>query len=499
MHGFQNRGLDVPRGSNPPTGRFGRMFPTLQPRRPTGLGPAEALGLPGGKMDGGLTTDAQGNPTMDAGLTFFGQFIDHNISFDPTTVLGRQIDPEAVRDFRPPRLDMDNLYGSGPTVMPYIYDAPSHYTKLTLAPDGVDLARTADGTALIGDPRNDENMILAQLHLAFIKFHNHVVDALRAGTITDVFGNRIPAEPPPPAGQPAGTGLDGLLALQDYYHDVLAAAQQLVRWHFQWIVLHEVLPAFTGRKIIEDIEQHGLQFFTPAGAPFVPVEFAVAAFRIGHPTVRSDYVVNPSFSAPIFPVDPDAPADPRSDLRGGPVTAEFAVDWSNFFRTGRHGSPQRARRMLASLNIRLLTLPVSAVPGSTPGDLARPLSSLAVRNLLRGETQELPSGQDVARKIGEVPLSDTELGTQGPAHLWYYVLREAEVRQHGEHLGPVGARIVAEVLLGLLDADPLSYRSTYPAWTPTLGGKDGFGVADLLRFAGVLPDHADAPISAAAS
>ncbi|MGH3829363.1 MAG: peroxidase family protein [Pseudonocardiaceae bacterium] len=494
-HGFDVRGLDVPRGANPPAGRFGRLFPTLDPRLPTGLAMAEEFGLPGGLMDGGETTDGTDSPTLDAGFTFFGQFIDHNITFDVTGQLGRQIDPEAVTNFRPPMLDLDHLYGSGPAASPYLYDTTSHNTKLSLSPDGADQARTSDGVALIGDPRNDENLLLNQLHLAFIKFHNRVVDALMTQKITDVFGNLFP--PPPPANAPPlppNASIDQLLAVRTYYDDVFDKAQQIVRWHFQWIIVHEFLPLVAGQDSVDRVDRDGLQFFAPDGHPFIPVEFAVAAFRFMHPTIRSEYTINdthPDLS--LFPLPdpttgmiPDPPMDPhnRTDLRGGLVAPEFAVDFTYFFAIDEGRTPQRAKRIEAKLNTRLLDLPTIT---DVPKEIARQLRSLAVRNLLRSEAQELPSGQDIARKIGTVPLTDAELGTTGPIYLWYYILREADLRHNGGRLGPVGALIVTEVLIGLLDADPISYRSTYPIWTPTLANSEGrFGIAELLRFAGVV-------------
>jgi hypothetical protein len=161
------------------------------------------------------------------------------------------------------------------------------------------------------------------------------------------------------------------------------------------------------------------------------------------------------------------------------------VDFSFFFATNPNRRPQHTKRFDATLNTQLLDLPVSAVPGAQAGALARPLASLAVRNLLRSETLGLPSGQDVARKIGERPLSDEQLDSTGPIYLWYYLLKEAQILGHGERLGPVGTRIVAETLIGLLDADPNSYRSTYPTWRPTLRNAHGdFGIVDLLRIAG---------------
>ncbi|MGB6165164.1 MAG: peroxidase family protein [Pseudonocardiaceae bacterium] len=493
-HGFEVRGLDVPRGVNPPTGRFGRLFPTLDPRPPTGLAMAEEFGLPGGLMDGGETTDAQDSPTLDAGFTFIGQFIDHNITFDVTGQLGRQIDPEAVTNFRPPMLDLDHLYGSGPVASPLLYDTTSHNTKLVLSSDGADFGRTSAGVPLIGDPRNDENLLLNQIHLSFIKFHNRVVDALMAGEITDVFGNHFPPPPDPNAPPPPpNASIDQLLAVRTYYDDLFDKAQQIVRWHFQWIIVHEYLPLVVGQDSVDRVDRDGLQFYAPEGHPFIPVEFAVAAFRFMHPTIRSEYTINDQYTLSLFPLpDPTTgmiplpPADPheRTDLRGGAVAPEFAVDFTHFFAIDEDRVPQRAKRIEAKLNTRLLDLPPIT---DVPAEVGRQLRSLVVRNLLRSEAQELPSAQDIAHKIGQVPLSDAELGTTGPIYLWYYILREADVQHNGGRLGAVGALIVTEVLLGLLDADPISYRSTYPIWTPTLANSEGrFGIAELLRFAGVV-------------
>jgi hypothetical protein len=479
--------VEVPHGFDLPAGRFGRMFPTLTARTPTGLPMAEEFGLPGGKLDGGQTTPTEDNPSLAAGFTFFAQFIDHNITFDPTTVLGQITEATGVTDFRPPRLDLAHLYGAGPTVHPYLYDPTSHGTELATSTDGVDLARTTTATALIGDPRNDENMLLAQLHLAFIKFHNALVTDLRAGKITDVFGDPLGPKPPdePPTEQPGAT-IDQLLDVANYYDGAFAKAQRLARWHYQWIIVHEFLPAVGDPAVVADVERDGPRFYRPGERAFMPVEFAVAGFRaLGHPSIRSSYQVNPTFTAKIFPDDPDAPTSPRTDLRGGPVDAAHAVDFSFFFATSPTRRPQHTKRFDATLNTQLLDLPVSAVPGAHAGALARPLASLAVRNLLRSETLGLPSGQDVARKLGHEPLSDQQLDSTGPIYLWYYLLKEALILGGGARLGPVGTRIVAETLIGMLDADPNSYRSAYPTWRPTLRNAHGdFGIVDLLRIAG---------------
>lgn len=396
----------------------------------------------------------------------------------------------ALRDFRPPRLDLDHLYGGGPVVNEFLYDPDSMGTKLAI--NGHDLARTKDGIALIGDPRNDENLLLAQLHLAFSKFHNRVVDDLRSGEITDAVGSAFPSQSPPLPDDIAGSGLSDLLELGDYYADLLHKAQQLVRWHYQWIVRNEFLPLVVGDDLLADIDENGVRFFDPGNDPFIPVEFAVAGFRFGHATIRSHYRVNEDFEAPLFREDPEAEETPRSDLRGGRVLKKHAVDWRYFFQLDPDVPAAKAKRLEAKLNNRLLDLPVQAVPGAVdgalPSQLGSQLGSLVVRNLLRSETQQLPSGQDVARKIGEIPLSDEELDSSGPVYLWYYLLREADLLHNGRQLGPVGGRIVAETLIGLLQADPASYLSMYPRWEPTIGGVGReFGIGDLLRYAGVVP------------
>jgi hypothetical protein len=469
------------------SGSFGRMFPSSEARRATGLEMAKRFGLPDGKMDGGRTTSGQESSRIHAGFTFLGQFIDHDLTLEATSTLDRPSTPDHLTDFRSPRLDMDNLYGAGPTVSPHLYDMASHATKLLTSADGVDHARTPENVALIGDPRNDENLLLSQLHLALVTFHNQVVDQLSDGTITDVFGAAFPSKPTdePPTEQPAAT-LEQLLDVDNYYNELFATAQRLVRWHYQWVVVHDFLAMVADPAVVEDLLKHGPRFFHPGPRPFMPVEFAAAAFRFGHSLIRSDYRINENVSLKIFPDDPDAPTDPRTDLRGGPVDPDHAVDWSFLFATDRGRQAQFARKIQATINTQLLDLPVSAVPGARAGALARPVASLAVRNLLRSESLGLPSGQEVARRIGEIPLTDDELDTSGPVYLWYYVLKEAEVLNGGEHLGPVGSRIVGETLIGLLDADPTSYRSAFAAWKPTLASRNGeFGIADLLRFAGV--------------
>jgi len=475
------RGLDSAPGDNTREARFGKLFPELSSRGNVAPSP-EQLGLPDGPMDGG--SDHQDSTSLPAILTYFGQFLDHDITFDPTSSLEREQDPTAVRNFRTPMLELDSVYGAGRVASPFLYDReqPNKMLlgKATNHPDLIDLPRNPQGVALIGDPRNDENLIIAQLHVAFLKFHNAIVDQL--SEIDDGVGDRG-----------------------------LAKAQRLVRWHYQWLVLHEFLPAIVGRSTLDDVLNQGRKLYQPR-YPFIPVEFSVAAYRFGHSMVQPGYAINDVFGARLFPAHRGALATaPRSDLRGGPIRFEERVNWKNFVDTGAPVTPaSKATRFSSKINTRLsgplLNLPISTF---AEPQTATP-ASLAVRNLARGIALGLPSGQDVANAVSQKcgnlrKLTDDELWDQPktaafkgqPAPLWFYLLREAEVLGQGEQLGPIGGRIVAEVIIGLLQADlrsaeapqqATSYLVSNPNWKPQVKGRKdeaAFTFADLFRIAGV--------------
>jgi hypothetical protein len=462
-----------PRSTGFAQGRFGRLFPTLPPfasETPAVRERLLELGRPGGIMDAAdppppadpLSPNPNNpdNPSMSAGFTFLGQFVDHDITFDPTSSLERQADPESIRNFRTPALELDSLYGSGRGASPHLYDqaAPGAIKLLLDAAAPRDLPRNSQNVALIGDPRNDENLIVSQLHLAFVKFHNAVVDDLLAGGIGDP--NRVFDE-----------------------------AQRLIRWHYQWVLIHQFLPTTVGEGLVQDILRHGRRCYTWRNAPFIPVEFSVAAYRFGHSQVRPGYVANFSgndgspFVAPIFDPAIDHSVPDPDDLSGGKRAPRRFVDWPTFFALGPPTKPNK--RIDTKLSSPLFDLPFLApnLPGSP--------RSLAQRNLLRGLIFGLPSGQRVAAAMGIEPLKPHDLADLEPfgldAHtpLWFYVLREAQVAAEGRMLGPLGGRIVAEVLIGLLQGDPMSQPRQDPDWTPTFGQGPKFTMSDLLRFAGV--------------
>jgi Animal haem peroxidase len=413
------------------------------------------------------------NPSIPAGYTYLAQFVDHDITFDPASKLQGDNDPRALANFRTPRFDLDSLYGSGPKDQPFLYDWNSERhpgVKLLVGASSgegtitADLPRNQQGRALIGDARNDENLIVAQLHLLFIRFHNKVVDHVRA------------AEP--------ALGSDPLLE----------KAQTLVRWHYQWIVMHDLLRRLVGDDVVM-AAQARRDFYRFRGDPFMPIEFSAAAYRFGHSMVRNDYTPNGLLGRPvaIFAVsDNPGELDHLGGFRRLPVP--LAIDWTFFYELNDEkppspDQPQHSRTINTALATRLFRLRAS-VSGKR--------EALARLNLRRGRALGLPSGAAVARAMHVEPLDEPQLLLdrlsaevrkellRAPP-LWYYVLCEAEseLGDDGRHLGPVGGRIVAEVLTGLLEADPSSYLHANAPWTPTLprAACGDFTMPDLVRFA----------------
>ncbi len=124
-HASQNRGLNQVVQSSREEGHFGYMFRRLPSFRPSdGLLKTLATGMRQGKNE---VTD---NPKIPAGYTYLGQFLDHDMTFDPTSELDRINDPAALENFRNPRFDLDSLYGSGPADEPFQYDKGEQDIKL---------------------------------------------------------------------------------------------------------------------------------------------------------------------------------------------------------------------------------------------------------------------------------------------------------------------------------------------------------------------------------
>jgi hypothetical protein len=502
-HSSELRGMTAVPTSQLFAGRFGRMFRRLpvfgqSPDSLRALAAAmvsehEDQPTPEGQLDNEETTKP-----IPAGYTYLGQFVDHDLTFDPTSSLDRQNDPDALTDFRTPRFDLDSVYGRGPADQPYLYDqerpaGANRETGLFLLLGsavsanplvaGPDLPRNPQGRALIGDPRNDENLIVSQLHSVMLRFHNRMLEQVAATT--------------------ALTG-----------SDLFRETQRRVRWHYQWAVVHDFLPRIVGQEMVDDVfppvsdddddEGRGpggprrpkLEFYTPRNNSYMPVEFSGAAYRFGHSMVRPIYRFNSIIPrVPVFSGNFD-PAN-LENLNGfRPLPKEWGFEWKFFFELGGN-QPTQPMQKAYRIDQQLVN-PL----GSLPPAIATNPPSLSERNLLRGLRLGLPSGQSIARAMDETPIRDKDLlvgprddatresivdiarDFAGNAPLWYYILREAELLHDGNQLGPVGGRIVAEVFVGILARDPASYQSVNPSWTPELTGPGGrFGMPELINFA----------------
>jgi hypothetical protein len=472
--------------------RFGRIFPRLPPFAATSPQLAAALtdiGKPEGVMDAKdplergpillitdptLSVNNPDNTNHTAGTTFMGQFIDHDVTFDLNSRLGEPVAPEASPNSRTPALDLDSVYGGGPIRSPELFGRrsrrePLSGIKFIVEHGGLfeDLPRTPSGTAILGDPRNDEHIILAGLHAAFLLIHNNAVDY--------VAGNNRRMGP----------------------EEIYREARRVTTWHYQWMVLHEFLPLFIGRTLVNDILARGRRFYRPA-VGFMPVEFQGACYRFGHSMVRPSYRANLAgdnagpFFGFIFDPSQEGALDP-DDFRGGVRAPRRFIGWQTFFDFG-DGNLRNNKRIDTTLSTPLFQLPRSAIPGEGGPN------SLPQRNLLRHITWQLPSGQAIAQEMRAPVLSSGDLGElaqyglnlENSTPLFYYILREAHLLAAGRTLGPVGGRVVGEVLIGLMQLDRNSFLRAQPRWRPTLPNRVGqlthdFRMVDFLTFAGVAP------------
>src|SRR5882672_1653942 len=393
---------------------YARLFPDL-PAFTADEAFLYALGRAGGLCDCGDAEDDEASlGTEAAGWPFFGQFVAHDITAD-RSALQSHVDPARLRNARSPQLNLEGLYGDGPVGHPYLFQR--------------------------NDPANDSHVLMSQMHLAFVHAHNQFVDRVRSeGT-------------PEP--------------------NVFESAARELRWHYQMVVLREFLPTLVGGELVRSLLDNGPSFYRPAHEPFIPLEFADAAFRYGHSQIRHRYTLN-SASAPaaVFP-----------DLIGfRPVSRDHRVDWTRLFDAENGPPAARAKKIDGLLVGALITLPVALTGESHVEEF----HSLAVRDLERGQGVGLPSGEAVARRLDETPLSREDIGAarvgwRGETPLWYYIQREADVRCGGNRLGPVGARIVGEVLVGLLNLDPSSVRHAPDDWRPTASLIQLLGHAEVVQ------------------
>jgi hypothetical protein len=469
----------------PNTGKYTRMFAHLPAYVPAAE-PLFEIGRPGGIMDENpprptFVTEAPDVPDEDrsdipAGFTYFGQFLDHNVTFQasPNFDLGQS--PQNTANSRPGRIGLEQVYGFGPDLQGFLfYDRRMDHVGKFWIDEATphDVPRNKQGVPLIADPRNDSNVIIPQLHLLFLRFHNAIVDLLPRS----VPGDRR-----------------------------FGVAQQLAAWHFQWLVLkehlrHIVCPSVYRRVVLED---NPLYYKPRLDQAEVPVEFATAGYRL-HSLVTEFYQLNGRGGGGRLFHMRKHPFTPIPDGSGG--DADLSIDWRYFFDFEAHTTTpkaekrvQYAKKFNGKVVHTFLNIPNPIDnplewPKNVPDNAA--LNSIAVRNLLRGRALGLPSGQAVARRIGANVYSQEELGLGDEflvqhgfalsdlpeAPLWYYVMKEADLETGGRTLGTVGSTIVAEVIHGMIKSDPSSYLYQQPNWKPTFAHDGNFTMVDLINMA----------------
>jgi hypothetical protein len=412
------------------------------------------------------------NSGIPSAYTYLGQFIDHDITREAATddIADAAFNTDFFAPIRPQELRIKlNNARSGFLDLDSMYDVPNELLengrfKIGLAALGVrlpnkidanDLPRKADEPymAEIGDTRNDDNTIIAQLHVAMLKFHNAVMKKQHVG---------------------------------------FAAAQKTVRQHYQWIVIHDFLKRICDVEIVNKILEEGNRIYNPTLENFfMPVEFSAAAYRFGHSMARKVYDYNQA-QGPIDFVHLFRFTASSGDLgRQKTLQRDWIIEWEHFlpFDTNRHN---KARKIDTRLSATLLQL---------PGQNIEIFQFLAKRNLLRGYLLNLPTGQALARKIlgdegvlsGEqildnataperAALESANLHIKTP--LWYYILVEASIQTGGHRLGKLGSTIVAETIIGLirLSTDSILKEDN---WEPTIDA--GFNLEKLIWYANLGP------------
>jgi hypothetical protein len=525
--------------------------------------PAHQLAALAQSMQGEVDTvkdgpDPEENLWLAAGYTYFGQFIDHDLTFDNTSSLNPADSEKKSRipsNLRTPRFDLDSLYGDGPDAQPFMYaedgaslllkDSFENQCQSSYDQAHQDLLRAPNGRAIIGDKRNDENSIVCQIHLAFVKYHNAVVKKL---------SKDFP--------ELSGTAL-------------FDEARKQVRWTYQKLVIEDFLPRIVKAEVFANLtgtyEQrkyfNAYALYTEDKRSNLPREFVVAAYRFGHSGVRTGYRLNRETRLSIFPASTDSRPDTDSLLGFEPLPKSHVIDdWGRFFpktepipftvpeenrdiAASEEADPQVRLQFAYKIDPTLVdpitalppsVLPTSRIPGGAVQEAANAIApeklpapkdrpSLALLNLIRGNKYRVQGGQEIAnflksKNFPVEPLAPKYLVTRQPADqdkfftfepidkalqtdtpLWFYILAEAqqsvvdgitldpdgtfdETRLlQGEgaktQLGWVGGRIVAEVFYGLLDSDEESYVHAAPSdWQPLLGGDEKVIFLNLLKF-----------------
>ena len=441
-----------------PKGHYTRLF--AKPAHPITADEEAKLVELGSAMR--YEVEREGTLTPRIGYTYFGQFLGHDLTHDATPLKGPYAEPEKTPNFRTAAFDLDHVYGAGPQGSPYLYEGAEGAETFKVGattPSGYrrDLP-VEHGRVLIGDmqdTRNLDNLLLRQLHVLFLKFHNEAIRQLQTNPALE-----------------SATDAPGSGTLFD-------RARRLVCWHYQWIIRHDYLPRVLHNDVWH-VQAHR-SARKPGSGFSIPIEFSLAAFRFGHSMVRNAYRLNCRTKRVL--IEELMALGQKAE----PIPDDYLVEWGTFFDGLPTSGPQASSAFIDTSVSR-------AMHGLSPGTirLANKLesidpSNLPVRTLVRGARAQLPSGQEAADALaaqGKIRthdrLSSSQLssdtcnqsgsvlsrnGLQQNTPLFYYILKEAELKGEGITLGPVGSHIISEVLQTALEADPDGYLAVVgPKW-----------------------------------
>lgn len=406
---------------------FARLFPELDPLFVSDL-QLKKLALT--MQD----WDHQQSQTISNGLAIFSQFLAHDMTFEVTSSLLPGKTADQFVNERTINLDLDCLYGQ-PNQSFYYDQKDRDKAKLLLGKhykfhgrQWYDLLRNQQHIAIIPDARNDENIIVSRFQALMIRFHNKVVDYLReCGEKENIFEK----------------------------------ARRLTTWHYQWLIVQKYLRGMMDPTIFRSILEEGCQYYTQPTA--LPLEFSGAAFRVGHSQSLDQLHINATTEVELLKL-------------GAFEQMEEYVDWRYLFDFG-DGKVQFAKALDTKIANSFHRIPF--ISSDDPFE-----KSLPFRNLKRGVSYQLPSGEQLAQRLQYEPVwveETAQLNLQGTP-LWYYILREAEILGEGEHLGPVGSTLLGECFFTILRHDDRSYMKIHPRWHPQFGRAGKFDFSDLIQF-----------------
>jgi len=441
-----------------PKGHYSRLF--AKPVAPISSNEESKLIELGNSMC--YEVEREGTLTPRIGYTYFGQFLGHDLTHDTTPLAGPYAEPEKTSNFRTAAFDLDHVYGGGPTGSPYLYEGEEGGETFKVGattPTGYrrDLP-IGHGRVLIGDlqdTRNLDNLLLRQLHVLFLKFHNEAIRQLQTNPAMESVTHSLGA----------GT--------------LFERARRLVCWHYQWIIRHDYLPRVLHNDVWHFQAHRSAR--KPGSGFSVPIEFSLAAFRFGHSMVRNAYRLNCRTKRVL--IEELMALGQKAE----PIADDYLVEWGTFFDGLPTSGPQASSAFID-------TSVSCAMHGLSPGTirLANKLesidpSNLPVRTLVRGARAQLPSGQEAAEALvaqGRIKSKDrltssqlrsdtcnrsgsvlSKNGLEQNTPLFYYILKEAELKGEGLTLGPAGSHIVSEVVQSALEADPDGYLAVMgPKW-----------------------------------